>query len=134
MKPRLAASAGVLALAATATLFAAGTASADNGGCRAPYYADGVLTQACISSEGGRTIRASAYTADQVHNTVDLCVKIVDGAGNQYGGTACSRQDAYYGSVNGYATNVPPGRYYAVAWFTAPGYYYAGESPAIDVS
>ncbi|MFF3111119.1 hypothetical protein ACFVSN_18245 [Kitasatospora sp. NPDC057904] len=134
MKLRLAASAGVLALTATATLFAAGTASADNGGCRSPYYADGVLTQSCISSEGGRNIRAAAYTMDHVHNSIHLCVKIVDGAGNQYGGTACSPQDAFYGSVYGYLTPVPPGRYYAVAWFTAPGYYYAGESPAIDVS
>ncbi|MEU8515261.1 hypothetical protein AB0C76_27350 [Kitasatospora sp. NPDC048722] len=69
-----------------------------------------------------------------MHKTIDLCVKIVDGAGNRYGSTACSRQDAYCGSVNGFLTTVPSGTFYTVAWFTTPGYHYAGESPAIEVS
>ncbi|MDH6139348.1 MULTISPECIES: hypothetical protein [Kitasatospora] len=136
MRFRIAASAGVLALAATSSLFSAGSASAlaTGGGCRAPYYADGVNTQACITYDGGNNIHAAAYTGDAVHNTIDLCIKIVNSGGGQMGPTTCRQVDAYYGSVVGPSITAPPGNYYGVAWFTSPTYYYAGESPAVNVS
>ncbi|MDH6139349.1 MULTISPECIES: hypothetical protein [Kitasatospora] len=136
MKFRPAASAGVLALAATAGLFSAGSAAAavSGGGCTSSYL-NGALVQSCVSATGATSIQGAAYTSDSVHNSVYLCVEIVNAQGAAVANSErCAEVDAYHGSVIGPSVSVPSGAYRNVAWFTAGSSYAAVNSPSIAVS